>query len=95
MNKPKEPGDGMGVPQIRQGAQQCGKESTWHNLGIASSSIHGGKRVYQGLTHFSEVNSAASEGGSGRPSQRGPWPSLFCGRLWQPGKVHGILPIKA
>ena len=55
----------MGLPQIRQGAQQCGKESTWHLLGIASSSIHGGKRVHQGLTHFSEVNSAASEGGSG------------------------------
>ena len=54
-----------------------------------------GTETHQGLTHFSEVNSAASEGGSGRPSQRGPWTSLCCGRLWQSGKVHGILPLKA
>ena len=88
MNKSKEPGDGMGVPRREQ---RCGKESTWHILGIASSSTHDGNRVHQGLIHFSEVNSAATEGGSGRPSQRGPWPSLCCGRLWQSGKVHGTL----
>ena len=92
LNKSKEPGDGMGVPRREQ---RCGKESTWHILGIASSSTHDGNRVHQGLIHFSEVNSAATEGGSGRPSQRGPWPSLCCGRLWQSGKVHGILALKA